>query len=133
MPILHAQLSLHAMVNGVGGVAILDYPAEIAISITNRISELIGPRRARRPGSGTWRLACWNQVAEPVVSQRQKVWVPVDFLEVANIVVPHVTDFRCHLAADLALDAQVPLLRVGIAEVGTKLKLGGEAGIPLRR
>src|SRR5271155_4090579 len=38
--------------------------------------------------------------------------------------VSDVADLRCHLSGDLALNAQVPLFRIRIAEVGAKLKLG---------
>jgi hypothetical protein len=77
--------------------------------------------------------ASGNQIAKPIVDQWQKIWVSIDFLEIAYIVVSDVTDFRSHPVAELVLDSEVPLLRVGIAEVGPELQFRGEAGIALRR
>ena len=133
MPVLHPQLALHAVVNGITGVRVFDDPAEVAVGVAYGISELVGPSRSRHPGSGARCQPGWNQFAKSIGDQWQKIWVPIDFLEIAQIVVSDVTDFRRHPVAELVLDAEVPLLRVGIAEVGPELHLCGKAGISLWR
>ena len=67
----------------------------------------------------------------PLAIKGRRSRVPIDFLEIVQIVVSDITDFRRHLAAELVLDTEVPLLRVGVAEVGPELQFRGRAGISL--
>ena len=109
------------MVNRITGVSVLDDFAEVTVCIADWVAEQIKSSRTRSASSAAWGETCWYKLLEPIADQWRDVRVPVDFLEVTDVMVSHVTDFGCDLAAHLPLNSKVPLFGIGIAEVGAEL------------
>src|SRR6185437_3046487 len=82
-------------------------------------------------GIGAGGKACGNQVAKAGGNQRLQRGIAVYSLEVAQGVIADVTHLGGDSMADAALNPQVPLLRVGVAEVRVERGLGRQSRIAL--
>src|SRR5580658_9553723 len=110
VPVLHTHLGLQAVINGIASVRVLDDATKVAVGISHRVSG-----RVRSLCTGQRRICarCQTagyQIAETGVYQGQNIWIAIDLLEVPQGVVPHVANFGGHLAANLTLHTEVPLL-----------------------
>ena len=67
------------------------------------------------------------------INERTQGWISVQFLELVDAMIAHIAYFGNDPAGEGVLQADVPLLGVGVAKVGGHLRLVSESRIPRRR
>jgi hypothetical protein len=97
MTVLQADLRLQAVVDGIACIGVLDDAAVIAIRVADGISEEIVSGGARLRGIGARGHTRRNEVLEAVVNQRSDIGIAIDLLEIGDVVIADIANFRGYL------------------------------------